>query len=72
MSFLTENWFFLGVALACIGMHLFGHGHGHGHGHGQGHGQGHGRNSHPEDDHEGHGPGAGHEGSGASGKWGEP
>ncbi len=43
MSFLTENWFFLLVALGCIGMHLFGHGHGHGHGQGlgQGHGQGH-------------------------------
>ncbi len=30
MSFLTENWFFILVALACIGMHVFGHGHGHG------------------------------------------
>lgn len=38
MEALAENWFFVLVLLACIGMHVFGHGHGHGHGHGNGHG----------------------------------
>lgn len=62
MSFLTENWFFIAVALACIGMHFFGHGHGHGHG------QDHGRDSQPRGDHHGHGPGAGHEGAETPGR----
>ena len=49
MSFLTENWFFLGVALACIGMHLFGHG-----GHGR-HGGEHGGRRDDERQRTGHG-----------------
>jgi hypothetical protein len=34
MDVLYENWFFIAVLLACVGMHLFMHGrHGHGHAH---------------------------------------
>jgi len=31
MEWLTQNWFFLLLAVAFVGLHLFGHGHG-GHG----------------------------------------
>jgi hypothetical protein len=33
MQSLIENWFFLLVALGCLAMHLFGHGHGPAHEH---------------------------------------
>lgn len=36
MTFLTENWFFIVVALICIAVHFLGHGHG-GHGGSSGH-----------------------------------
>lgn len=36
MEWLSQNWFFVLVLVAFVGMHLFGHGHGGGHG-------GHGR-----------------------------
>lgn len=39
MDWLRENWFWAGVFILFIGMHMFGHGHG---GHG-GHGGGHSR-----------------------------
>ena len=47
MSFLVENWFFLLVLLACIGMHFFGHGHGHRHGDRQEHEGAHGSGGAP-------------------------
>lgn len=38
MTWLAENWFWLAVAAAFIGMHLFAHGGHGGHGGHQGHG----------------------------------
>lgn len=45
MEWLTENWFFVLLLVAFLGLHLFGHGHG-------GHG-GHGSHD-PHDDHQKH------------------
>lgn len=42
MEWLLENWFFILVAVLCIGMHFFGHGSHGGHG---GHGGGENRGS---------------------------
>ncbi len=53
MEALAENWFFVLVLLACIGIHFFGHGHGHGHGHGDGHGS---RSDHRHGEREGSEP----------------
>ena len=51
METLAENWFFVLVLLACIGVHFFGHGHGHGDGHGDDHGDDHGHGSPPDHRH---------------------
>ena len=38
MDFLSQNWFFLVILLACVGMHFL-HGHSHGHEHASSDGQ---------------------------------
>jgi len=47
MTWLAENWFWLVVAAAFIGLHLFGHGGHGGHG-GRGGGCGHGGHGSPD------------------------
>jgi len=46
MTWLAENWFWVVVVAAFVGLHLFGHG-GHG-GHGGGGGCGHGGHKNPD------------------------
>ena len=43
MEWLTQNWFFILVLLAAIGLHAFGHGGHGGHSHSRGHGRQDGR-----------------------------
>lgn len=57
MQWLSDNWFFVLLLLAFVGMHMFGHG-GHG-GHGGGCGPAH-RDSHDGEDDAGEGAPANH------------